>query len=310
MAEQRLGWSEWKDLRFFLHWEGIAVVLGGVGLVAFEFWEIPLDWPLAWFVEDYRLWIVIALALLVGLPPTIARGLDHLRARDEAARAQVEVGTVLYAIELRLLNLVSKIREAFAGQHTNTYQHHTLNECKSYFSTRASEVAKTCIIDVNYYRLTRSGSAISLERALFTGSAHSRMRSTFSNAPGASREAKRLVKTISEGNSVFCPDVTEVEHTEALHIKDGADRPYRTFLTVPVFRDKKSGASERVIGMLSINSTHVDTLSASDAAILKVYAWLLAAAFEADGLAKRLPPECRVTSDDRGTLVVREIGAE
>lgn len=309
MAAQQLGWSGWKDIKFFFHLDGIVVLLGGIGLAALELWEIPKDWPLASFVRDYRLWIVIGLALMVGLPPTIARGLDHLRARGEAARASVEVGTVLYAVELRLLNLVSKIREAFAGIATNTYQHHTLNECKSYFSTRASEVDKTCIVDVNYYRLSRSGSATSLTRALFTGAAHSKMRSTFSDANGASREAKRLVKAISAGKSIYCADVRDPEHAGPLHIKNGAERPYRSFLTVPVFRDKTSGDGDRVIGMLSINSTHLDTLGGSDEAILKVYAWLLAAAFEADHLAKKLPVEYRVMSEDAGTLRGTEIGA-
>lgn len=292
VSKQRLNWTGWRDIGFFLHWEGIAVALGGLALAALEFWDIPEDWPLGHFVDDYRIWLVVFFALMVGLPPTIARGLDHLRARSDAGRAQVEVATVLYGVEIRLMNLVSKLREVFGGHRSNTYQNHTLGDCKAYFTTRAGRSigeGENCVVEVNYYGLERSRTSISLVRKLFTGAAHVGMRTTFSTARNASKEAKQLVKTILAGEPVFCRDVRDPREAARLHIEDGDKRPYRTFLSIPVLRDKDSPHDERVLGMLSINATHTNVLDASDAAILKVYAWALAAAFEADHLSRNIP---------------------
>lgn len=305
MGNQRLGWTGWRDIGFFLHWEGLAVALGGLGLAALEFWRIPADWPLKYFVADYRIWIVVALALVVGLPPTIARGFDHLRARSDAGLAQIEVAAALYGVEIRLMNLVSKLREAFAGHRSNTYQNHTLSDCKAYFTTRASKArgsGETCVVEVNYYALTRSNTSTSLTRALFTGGGHPGMRATFSTAARASEEAKLLVRTIASGDKVFCRDVLDAKEASALKLNEPEKRPYRTFLSIPVLRDKESPHDQRVIGMLSINATHVDALTASDAAILKVYAWALAAAFEADRLGRERPRASTSTSEASSSI--------
>lgn len=284
MSKRLDHWTGWRDLGFFVHWEGLAVAAGTIGLVVLEWWTIPRDWALASFVADYRIWVMLAFALLIGLPPTIARGFDHLRARSEAGKTQVEMAAALYGLEMRLMNFVSKLREVFAGHVTNTYQNHTLGDCRQYFKTRGGA---ECAVEVNFYRLKRSARSTRLERALWTGNSHPGMRSTFSNARSASTEAKKLIKSITSGNSVFCRDVRNAEDASALSIENGSDRPYRAFLTVPVFRDKSTVGDERVIGMLSVNADKVDLLSASDEAILKVYAWVLAAAFEADAQARR-----------------------
>ena len=284
-GRRRVRWTGARDLGFFFHWESIAVAAGGIGLAALEVWAIPDDWPLEDFVRDYKLLLVILLAALVGLPPTIARGLDHLRARDDAGQVQVEIATALYGIEMRLMHFVSKLREVFAGHTTNTYQNHTLSDCQSYFSSRPgrhTDAGRQNIVEVNYYAVKRSGSSTSLVRTLFTGSGHANMRTTFSTARNASAEAKKLVKTITSGGSVFCRDVRDADSARKLHIENATERPYRTFLSVPVLRDKNSTAEDRVIGMISVNASEVDSIAESDAAILKVYAWVLAAAFEAD----------------------------
>lgn len=313
MSNNRLTWTGWRDLGFFLHWEGLAVAGGGLGLAALEFWNIPPAWPLKYFVEDYRIWIVVVLALVVGLPPTVARGFDHLRARSDAGLAQIEVATVLYGVEIRLMNLVTKLREVFSGHRSNTYQNHTLGDCKSYFTTRAGKSmghGEICVIEVNFYSLSKSNSSTSLTRSLFTGGGHPGMRTTFSTAGNATAEAKLLVRTIAAGENVFCRDVRDVEEAALLKLKDADKRPYRSFLSIPVFRDKDSPHEDRVIGMLSINATHVDALSASDAAILKVYAWVLAAAFEADRLGRDMPPASARTSEVAGNMRSNEMEGE
>lgn len=291
VGRRKARWTGWRDLGFFLHWESIAVGAGAAGLLALEWWDIPDDWPLNDFVSDYRIWIVIACAIAIGIPPTVARGFDHLRARDDAGLAQVEVATALYGIEMRLMHFVSKIREVFDGHVSNTYQNHTLSDCKTYFATRPErqrDGGSQNVVEATFYRLRRSRSSTVLERTLFTGSGHPGMRPTFSTARNASPEAKRLVKSIAAGNAVFCRDVRDPEEAAALEIVDGAARPYRTLLSVPVFKDKASPADDRVIGMLSVNATEVDSILASDQAVLNVYAWVLAAAFEADAQGRRV----------------------
>ena len=281
-----------KDLLFFVNSDTVPVLIGTIGLAFLELGELPADSPFSWFVNDYKLAIVLVLVGLAVLPPPIARGMAHLRDRDDAARKTAENATAFRALGSRASNFVLKLREAFAGQSSNTYQHHLLNECKAYFESRpmkgASERPDNVRVEAAFYGARVTGQARLLERKLYTNAEPSRMRTNFSSRGAANGEGRSTIERIWGGGYVFCGDVADPDLAAAHHIHNGDERPYRTFLSVPVFRDRKALGDGRILGMLSVNVSHTGVVHESDHNILEVYAWFLAAALEADHFGNKL----------------------
>jgi hypothetical protein len=252
--------------------------------------RLPATWPFTWFVADYKLLFIVGFAALVVLPPPIARGIDHLRERDDAARKNAESAVALRAVGSRASNLILKMREAFAGTTSNTYQNHLLNECKAYFESRpmlgSADRPDDVRVEATFYAAKVTGQGRLLERKLYTNAEPSRMRSTFSNRGG--EEGRKTIEAIWNGRYVYCPDVQDPKSAVELSIIDGADRPYRTFLTVPVFRDRKASGDGRILGVLSVNASRLGIIHESDHNILEAYAWFLSAACEADYFGNEL----------------------
>lgn len=287
MAKAKLKFEGVGDLRFFVSLDVAPVVIGTAGLAALELDLVPENWPLASFIKDYSVFVIVLLVCLVVLPPPIARGISSLRDREAALLRNVEAFAAYRGLASRAANLVGKLRESFDGTVTNQYQNHLLHDCQSYFKSRpmpdGRERPHDFQVEASFYGLTVNRQSKLLERKLFTNTDRSRMRANFSNrSPGEGRIA---VDKISTGGYAYCGDVADPEVAGALGIKDGSSRNYRTFLSVPVFRDRKSEGDDRVIGMLSVNVTHRDVIHESDRHILEVYAWFLAVAFQADQLA-------------------------
>jgi hypothetical protein len=293
VAGKRVKLESPKDLLFFINSETVPVLLGTAGLALLELTKIPDHWPIKYFIDDYRLPIIFALAALVVLPPPISRGIGHLRDRDDAARKSAEGATAFRALASRASNFIFKLREALAGNAGNTYQHHLLEECKAYIESRpmpgSAERPTDIRVEASYYSARITGQTIFLDRKLFTNSEPSRMRAKFSNSRGSGNsEGRKTVEAIWAGRYIFCGDLTDAKEASEHEVPDGSNRPYRAFLSVPVFRDRKAVGDGRILGMLSINVSRVGVISESDHHILEVYAWFLAAAFEADHFGNKL----------------------
>jgi len=277
-----------KDLLYFLNWESIPVAVGTFVLAILELNVLSPDWAIATFVDDWK-WTVLTVAIAaILLPPIFAKGTLHLRSRQRAGEMSAETAWILRGVQSRASNLILKFREAFAGEASSQYQAHLMEECKSYFETRASRQpdgkSRQIQVEVAYYAVDRRSRSTLLSRKKFTQTDPSRGRPNFSSNGNA--EAKLAVETIVSGHVVFCADVHDSIDAAVLKIEDGPSRQYRSLLSVPIFRDRKSSEDERVIGMLSATSSHTDSIFESDQAILQTYAWFLAAAIDADSLAK------------------------
>lgn len=277
-----------SDLHFFFSWDVLPVLVGTVCLAVLELGTLPARWPLHWFIEDYKIQVIILLGMLIVLPPPIANGFNHLKDREAAVARNVEAAAGYRGLGSRAANLIGKIRESIAGTVTDQYQTHLLIECQKYFESRpmpdGTDRPDDFRVETSYYGLKVNSRSKLLERKLFTHSDASRMRSTFSNRTAG--EGLYAVEKISAGEYVFCADVADAKYAAPLSILDGESREYRTFLSLPVMRDRKSVGDQRVIGMLSVNVTHLGVIHESDHNILEVYAWFLSAAFEADSLAR------------------------
>ena len=288
MRDKRLGFQGWKDLRYFLQWELVFVFVGTAGFAVLEGDVISRTWSLFWFIVDWKVPVIVALVALIVLPPALSKGWLHLRARRNTGLRNVEMATALYGLQSRAANLIVKMQEAFAGKATNTYQHHSLQDCQKYFATRPlpenHNRLDTVIVEANYYALEVKSRSKLLERKLFTNTDATRMRPSFSTR--GTGEDQLAVERISNAKHIYCQDLREEEFTRPLKILNGAERPYRTFLSVPVLRDRQSQGDDRVIGMLSVNVSHPGIIHESDQHILNAYAWFLSAAFAADELSR------------------------
>ena len=249
---------------------------------------MPGEWPLKWFVDDWKFGVIALAVTCIAAPPVLSRGFAHIRARRKSAEGNVEISLILRGFESRAANLIHKFEEVFAGEVKNTYQNHLLSDCQHYFASRtrpgdvtiSSEVA----FEVNYYELVKKPRSTLLERKLYTNSDSSRMRSKFSS--NGKPDERLAIERISAGKHVYCGDVLNQSAIAEHQITDGPTRAYKCFLSVPVFRDRKAVGDDRVVGMLSVNATMSGLIRESDKRILLTYAWFLSVALAADALAK------------------------
>ena len=276
-----------KDIFYFLHWESLVVLAGTLVLAVLELNLLPASLPFTWFVNDWKILFLVIAAALVVLPPALVKGLLQLRRRRDAGTEKRELELVLEAIQGRVGFFIEKMREAFAGQKTKEYQKHVLLECRRYFETRPhpkiNDLDESLSVEVSFYAVDKRSQTTMLSRKLFTHNDPSIGRAQFSQR--GTPDSKLCVESILAGEIIFCDDVLNPQTASRLKILDGAQRTYRTFLSVPIYRDRKSADPDRIIGMLSVNASSIHALQESDSAMILTYGWFLSAALEADNLA-------------------------
>jgi len=270
-----------RDFRFFWSWETIFVAIGTIALACLEMDLVPKNAAFYWWVSDFKFWIVIALGILIVVPPVLAKGLLHLRNRDAAAKFNIEFATALTAMSSRTANLIHKMKELSAGNVTHAYVNHTLTECQSYFQARRTIGGRpvehdSVRVDVGYFELKIGPGAHKLER-VGTTAAESKDFTHVLSTKGTSI-ARSWVDSIEAGQRLWL-DLNDPTLSETLKCNSTSVTTYRVAMALPVFAERKD---TEVIGMLMVLSSSELALEESDVHLIRAFAWHIAAASYAE----------------------------
>lgn len=276
MTKTRPGFQRSSDLRFFFSRESVLVAIGTIALGVVEFSLVPAELPLAAWIAEWRTLVVTGSLGLILVPPALATGFVHLRARDSGAKRNIEMSTALVAINSRTSHLIPKLREVDRGEISGAYKNHSIRECQAYFAARRTVGGQVVDhsgvhIEVIFYQLKVQPWGNKLQRK-HTSSDEPFSLSGEITARGKGN-SKNVVEAMSSGTSWWAPDLTVLAQAAALGVPKKQGDRYVVALGVPVWREN-SGA-EGVAGMLLVTSSDRGTLLESDESFLRAIAWFL-----------------------------------
>lgn len=283
MTTTRPGIHSISDLKYFVSVETYFVILGTAVLAVLEGNLIPKSWVFYDWVTDWKILLLIGAILLIALPPTLAKGVLHLRSRDSNAKKNAELSAALTAIHSRTSNLVSKVKESERGEVTNTYRNHSIRECQSYFASRRTVGGRSVdhsgvYIEVVYYELTVRQGGSKLERKYWTSDNPFTLNGTLSSR--GSSKSKAVVERIARGEAIWEDDFADSDAAEAFGVTAANASNFVIALGVPILRDRTG--EDGIAGMLLVTSSDHDALVRTDEALVRAYAWFLSVAMVLD----------------------------
>lgn len=273
--------NSFGDLKYFFNWELIGVGIGTALLAFLELNNLPDEWPLSAWIDRWILPLMLLAVVLMIVPPAIARGLQHLSAREALARRAGAESLALESIGSRAANLVSKVGQVKRRKRTNEYLDHTMSACHTYFRGREyrgdeSVDGRIGHIDVAYYRRDDTPRTRIFRKTSTSDNAMSRFSGDVSTR--GDRLAKEVVETLC-GAVVLT--IKDFELWSPAFAARG--HSYRAGIGVPVRSSVKDSAE--IIGAIVVLATEGDVLHMSDLEYLTAQSWLIAASTAMDDLA-------------------------